>query len=300
MKRILINLVVILVLLGGNSFAQPLSDPSLNSSFSSAEELSTWKWLHTTEGWPDKAKKKEVKEGNLIIEPGTSGWFADKNAPFLYKEVRGDFDVRTRLRATGLESDISKTIWSLGGLMVRVPKRGDKTQWKEKEENWMFMTTGVAEESGKQVIETKYTLNSRSNLKLRDAKAEWITLRVVRVGNAFIMLYKYDNDKSWTVHDRFYLVDWPPVLQVGLNCYTNSTAVPSNIAWGDPFKFNNEEFDHLGKVDFRLTVDFVHFTKPAVNYSAPSPGQQWLNNVYANRLVDYSVSNTELLKLLGD
>lgn len=282
------------------AISQPLSDASLNSNFSSAAELDTWKWLHTTEGWPDKAKKKEVKEGNLILEPGTSGWFADKNAPFLYKEVRGDFDVRTRLRATGLDSDISKTIWSLGGLMVRVPKRGDKTQWKEKEENWMFMTTGVAEESGKQVIETKYTLNSRSNLKLRDAKAEWITMRIVRVGNAFIMLYKYDNDKTWTVHDRFYLVDWPQVLQVGLNCYTNSTAVPSNIAWGDPFKFNNEEFDHLGKLDFRLTVDFVNFTKPAVNYNAANPGQQWLNQVYTNRLVDYSVSNAEVLKLIGD
>lgn len=293
-------LVITLTFSTINAVSQTPSDASLNSNFSSAAELDTWKWLHTTEGWPDKAKKKEIKDGNLIIEPGTSGWFADKNAPFLYKEVRGDFDVRTRLRASGLESDVSKTIWSLGGLMVRVPKRGDKTQWKEKEENWMFMTTGVAEESGKQVIETKYTLNSRSNLKLRDAKAEWITLRVVRVGNAFIMLYKYDNDKSWTVHDRFYLVDWPPVLQVGLNCYTNSMAVPSNILWGDPYKFNNEEFDHLGKCDFRLSVDFVHFGKPAVNYTAPNPGQQWLNNVYTNRLVDYSVSNAEVLKLLGD
>lgn len=293
-------LAITLTLSTINAVSQAPSDASLNSNFSSATEMDTWRWLHTTEGWPDKAKKKEIKDGNLIIEPGTSGWFADKNAPFLYKDVSGDFDVRTRLRATGLESDISKTIWSLGGLMVRVPKRGDKAQWKEKEENWMFMTTGVAEESGKQVIETKYTLNSRSNLKLRDAKAEWITLRVVRVGNAFIMLYKYDNDKTWTVHDRFYLVDWPPVLQVGLNCYTNSMAVPSNILWGDPYKFNNEQFDHLGKCDFRLSVDFVHFGKPAVNYSASNPGQQWLNNVYTNRLVDYSVSNAEILNLLGD
>ena len=279
------------------SFSQSVSTSTLNASFLNTEELASWKWLHQTEGWPDKAKRKETKDGNLILEPGTSGWFADKNAPFLYKDIRGDFDVRARIRATGLTSDIATTNWSLGGLMVRVPKRGDKTQWKEKEENWMFITTGVAEESGKQVIETKYTLNSRSNLKLRDAKAAWITLRVVRVGNAFIMLYKYDEDKTWTVHDRFYLVDWPPVLQVGLNCYTNSMAVPSNILWGDPFKFNNEEFDHLGKLDFRLTVDFVQFNKPAVNYDA---GNQWLNHVYSNHLVDYSVTDTEILKLLGE
>lgn len=300
MKHTSFLLFVTTSFIATNSFAQSLPDASINATFSSSTELSTWKWLHDTERWPDKAKKKEIKDGNLIIEPGTSGWFADKNAPFLYKELRGDFDVRTRIRATGLASDISTTLWSLGGIMVRVPKRGDKTQWKEKEENWMFMTTGVAEESGKQVIETKYTLNSRSNLKLRDAKATWITLRIVRVGNAFIMLYKYDADKSWTVHDRFYLVDWPAVLQVGLNCYTNSMAVPSAILWGDPFKFNNEEFDHLGKPDFRLTVDFVHFAKPKVNYDATNPGKQWLNQVYENTLVDYSLSNAEVAKLLGE
>ncbi len=295
LRKLLVGLSFSLTLF--NSFSQSISTSALNASFSKDEELAGWNWLHQTEGWPDKAKRKEIKDGNLLLEPGTSGWFADKNAPFLYKDIRGDFDVRARIRATGVTTDITTTKWSLGGLMVRVPKRTDKTQWKEKEENWMFITTGVAEESGKQVIETKYTLNSRSNLKLRDAKAEWITLRVVRVGNAFIMLYKYDEDKTWTVHDRFYLVDWPPLLQVGLNCYTNSMAVPNNILWGDPFKFNNEEFDHLGKLDFRLTVDFVQFNKPAVNYDA---GNQWLNHVYTNRLVDYSVSNTEILQLLGE
>lgn len=281
--------------------AQTKSTPEANSEFTNATELSRWKWLHETEGWPNKVRHQQVKDGKLILEMGTSGWFADKNAPFLYKEIAGDFDVKARVKASGLKSPISETQWSLGGLMVRVPKKTGKDQWKPNEENWMFMTTGVAEEPGKQVIETKYTINSKSNLKLRDAKPEWITLRITRVGNAFVMMYKYDSDKTWNVHDRFYLVDWPPVLQVGLNGYTNSYAVPGNISWGDPYKFNSESFDHLGKPDFVLTVDFVHFAKPKVNYDVPgNPGKQWLNQVYANRLVDYSVSNSEVLKLLGD
>jgi regulation of enolase protein 1 (concanavalin A-like superfamily) len=272
-----------------------------NSEFSTVEELSGWKWLHDTEGWPDKVRKKECKDGKLVLEMGTSGWFADKNAPFLYKEINGDFDVRARIKASGVQGNISQTQWSLGGLMVRVPKRTGKDQWKPKEENWMFITTGVAEEPGKQVIETKYTLNSKSNLKLRDAKAEWITLRVTRVGNAFIMMFKYDQDKTWTVHDRFYLVDWPPTLQVGFNGYTNSYAVPGNISWGDPLKFNSETFDHLGKPDFVLSIDYIHFDKPKVNYNAEgNPGKQWLNGVYANRLVDYDLTNQALLKLLGE
>jgi hypothetical protein len=294
----------VLLLAGGlfstTTLAQSVSSAALNDDFKKENDLSGWKWLHDFEGWPDKVLKKEWKNGILNLDMGTSGWFADKNAPFLYKEVKGDFDVRARIRATGLNSSVSTTVWSLGGLMVRVPKRSMKDQWKPKEENWMFITTGVAEEASKQVIETKYTLNSKSNLKLRDARAEWITLRITRVGNAFIMLYKYDADKSWTVHDRFYLVDWPPVLQVGLNGYTNSMAVPGDILWGDPFKFNNEKFDHLGKPDFRLSVDYVYFGTPSVNYNASNPGKQWLNGVYANKLVDYSVSNEEVLKLIGE
>lgn len=296
---LLLQLTVLLISFEMN--AQISSGPELNEDFNSEQYQTNWNWLHTTEGWPNKIRKQELNSGMLTLEMGTSGWFADKNAPFLYREIKGDFDIRTRLKASGVKNDISETLWSLGGLMVRIPKRTNKDQWKPKEENWMFMTTGVAEEPGKQVIETKYTLNSKSNLKLRDAKAEWITLRIVRVGNAFIMLYKYDTDKKWTVHDRFYLVDWPEVLQVGFNGYTNSNAVPSNILWGDPFKFNNESYDHLGKPDFKLTIDYIHFTKPQVNFNVPgNPGKQWLSQVYTNRLVDYSLSNEELLKMIGE
>jgi hypothetical protein len=77
-------------------------------------------------------------------------------------------------------------------------------------------------------------------------------------------------------------------------------AVPGDILWADPLKFNAEKFDHLGKPDFRLLVDYVHFGTPAVNYNAANPGKQWLNGVYANKLVDYSVSNAEVLKLIGE
>lgn len=272
-----------------------------DSDFSSASDLSSWTWLHQVEEWPDKVRHQDVKDGQLVLEPGTSGWFADKNAPFLFREITGDFDVRARLKASGVAGAVSETLWSLGGLMVRVPKKTKKDAWKASEENWMFMTTGVAEEPGRQVIETKYTLNSRSNLKLRDARADWITLRIVRVGNAFIMLYRHDDDTVWTVHDRFYLADWPTALQVGLNAYTNSMAVPAAILWNDPFQFNDETFDHLGKPDFRLTVDHVHFRKPKISYDDPAnPRRQWLNQVYANRLTDYSLGNEALLEMLGD
>jgi len=268
--------------------------------FNEQEMPQSWQWLHETEGWPNKVKNQFVENGVLTIEPGTSGWFADKNAPFLFTLVKGDFDVRARVLASGLQNRLPETVWSLGGLMVRVPKNTNKDEWKPKEENWLFLTTGVAEETGKRVVETKYTINSKSNLKLRDVKDGWITLRIVRVGNSFILLTKLDDDKSWTVRDRYYIADLPPVLQVGINAYTNSMAVPPQILWGDPFAFNNQTFDELGKPDFRLLVDYITCQPAAVSFKSENPGSQWLKNVYENRLTDSQLSDKSLLKLLGE
>lgn len=277
----------------------PMPSEALNDEFDTPALADSWKRLSQTEGWPDKLTTAVQKEGTLILEPGTSGWFADMNAPFVYKEVKGDFDVRARVKASGLTTPVSQTLWSLGGLMARIPKRTTKTDWKPKEETWLFLTTGVAQEPGKQVIESKYTLNSKSNLKLRDARAEWISLRIVRVGNSFVLLYKYDADKKWTVHERFYIADLPPVMQIGFNCYTNSEAVDAKVRFTDPFTFNNTVYT-AGKPDMRLTADYVRFSKPKVSFQGADPGQSWLNNVSKNNLTDYSLSNEKLAALLGD
>jgi hypothetical protein len=283
-------------------FAQPSAqDISSNSdTFENSSTLTQWKKLDETEGWASKINKAVVENGQLIIEPATSGWFADLQAPFLYKDISGDFDVRSRLKASGRNGSISKTLWSLGGLMVRVAKRSGKDQWKPHEENWLFINTGVAQESGKQVIESKYTLNSKSNLKLREGKSEWITLRIVRVGHSFISLYKYDQDKNWTVQDRYYIADLPPTLQIGFQCYTNSEAVPPNVRFGDPLTFNTTVYHLPEGEDMQLVVDFIEFRRPPLSFSSQAgPGATWLNNVSKNNLTDYSITNAELLKLIG-
>lgn len=269
---------------------------SLSDDFSDASSLNNWTFLHDVEKWPNKLNKAEVKDGYLVLEPRTSGWFNDGNAPFVFKNVTGDFDVRARVKASGITSDIPSEQWSLGGLMVRIPRRQTAENWTPNRDTWMFMTTGIAEMTGKPVLETKYTINSRSNLKLRDARADWITLRVVRVGHAFIMLYKYDTDTTWTVHERFYFQQWPPTLQVGFNCYTSSKKVSKQ---GDEIEFNKLVHDNEGPLDMRLSIDFIQFKKPAVSFSGKNMMEDWYNNVYKNRLTDYSTTNEELLKLLG-
>jgi hypothetical protein len=281
-------------------YAQSQDLSALNDSFDNAESLSKWKSFSQVEGFPDKMLKSEVKDGKWILEPSTSGWFNDYQAPFFYKEVTGDFDVRAKVKATALDGGIPQTTWSLGGLMVRVPKRTNKETWQPRQENWLFMTTGVAADAGKQVIESKYTLNSRSNLKLRDAKAEWIHLRIVRIGHAFVLMYRYDNEKKWSVHERFYIQGFPETLQVGFNCYTNSEALPEEVRWGDPRVQNENVYNNIGKPDLRLIVDEVTFSKPKISFADADGYKNWYNNVSKNNITDYSLSNKDLVKMLGE
>lgn len=273
---------------------------NLNDQFDDPATLPQWKRLDQVEGWPDKVNRIAIENGQLILEPGTSGWFADMNAPFLYKEVTGDFDVRSRVKVTGTSGDVSKTLWSLGGLMARVPKRNTKEQWKPKEETWLFINTGIAQEANKVVIESKYTLNSKSNLKLRDGRQGWVTLRIVRVGNSFISLYRYDNDKKWTVQDRYYIADLPPTMQIGFQCYTNSEAVAPQVRFGDPLKFNSTVYAMKEGEDMRLTVDSFEVKKPSLTFAGNNPMESWLNNVSKNNLTDYSITNDQLILLLGE
>ncbi len=287
------------VLLAGSAHAQAPASMELNDEFTASESLQAWKWFHQTEGWPDKMNKVTVAAGNLVLEPGTAGWFADYQAPFLYKEVSGDFDVRMRMKAEAFDGGIPQTTWSLGGLMVRVPKQTNQESWQPRQENWFFITTGAAAIAGEQVIESKYTLNSKSNLKLRPASTGWITLRAVRVGNSFILLYRYD-EGSWQIHERFYIADWPPVLQLGINGYTNSEALPPAIRFGDPLVQNSTVYKDLGKPDLRLTIDWVRFKKPVLSFADNNQGINWYNNVAKNNLTDYSLSNSDLLAMLGD
>jgi hypothetical protein len=118
-------------------------------------------------------KRMAVDEasGELRLEPYTSGWYEDFHAPFLFREVTGDFVVTARLRADGLDGGVPGVPWSLAGLMVRAPRGVTPATWRPGGEGWLFLTTGVADAPGRPVFETKTTLDSRSTLRLHPARA---------------------------------------------------------------------------------------------------------------------------------
>ncbi|MCG2617352.1 DUF1349 domain-containing protein [Terrimonas sp. NA20] len=294
-------LTVIAALLFTCSFAQnELGD--LSDEFNDTSSLRQWRFFHQVENYPDKIDKISVGNGILNLQPKASGWYADNQAPFLFKMVTGNFDVRARIRVKGEATDLPSVDWSLAGLMVRQPKRTTSANWIPRQENWLFITTGVADDISIPVMEMKTTSNSISNLKLRPAKAGWIELRIVHVDAAFVLMSRAEGEK-WQIQERFYRPVMMGPLQVGLNAYSCWNAIPPPLK-SDPKAFN--ETVATAKADLLLQVDYVRFSRPVANWKNALGNryderyQSILFYTPANLLTDYSISNEQVLALLGD
>lgn len=258
-------------------------------------DLEGWTRFDQAFGWPDKLKTVNVGEttpGALHLQPYHSAWVRDLNAPFVFREVAGDFDVRARVRVRGGDGDIPGGTWSLGGLMARVPNGMTSEQWAPRAENWHFITTGVGHVAGQQMTETKGTYNSYSSLKLRPFQTGWVELRLVRVGMVVIALARPDGGGAWQVRDRFYRMENNPVMQVGFIAYTTSPDVP---AGPERPQIDNQTVNRDAAVDMILEADWIRFARPR-----PQVSRDWYHQVSANPLADPNLSEQDLLAPLGD
>ena len=231
----------------------------LGDEFDGRSTLANWRQFHEVEGWPNMTKRLELRDaaGELYLEPQTSGWYADFHAPFVFREVTGDFVVTTRLRADGLTGSLPRAPWSLAGLMVRAPRAATPATWTPGGEDWLFITTGVAEDVATPVLETKSTRHSQSRLRLHPARAGWVELRITRRGSAFELASRWDGEE-WVVRERFEREDLPATLQVGLNAYTDWYSTTALQA--DPLRFNTTVVTN-GKPDLGVRVDWIRFAR---------------------------------------
>lgn len=272
-----------------------------SDEFNDAVTLSNWQQFHIVENYPDKIRSLTVKDGILSIQPYASGWYADYQAPFLFKTIAGDFDVRAKVKVSGTSSDLPSSEWSLAGLMIRQAKRSTSENWQPRQENWLFITTGIAEPKGIPMFEVKTTNNSMSNLKLRPAKKGWVELRVVRVQASFILMYRYEGEQ-WTILERFYRPLLPPQLQVGLNAYSGWNQLPREVQ-GDVAKHNSSLLKDI-PTDLLFQVDYIHFQKPTLNEEKlKALTQKTFQAPYytpANLLTDFSISNEQVLEIVGN
>ena len=284
--------------------ASPEPPERIDDDFEGALLSPDWTLFHARYGWPDKLRGLAVRDGLLRLEPLHSAWVRDLQAPFLFRTVAGDFDIRARVRMKGREGPIAGGTWSLGGLMARVPNGLDSAGWEPNRENWHFITTGVGYEAGKPVTETKGTYNSYSSLKLRPWQAGWTELRLVRVGMALFALARPDGGGPWRLRDRFYRMEMSPAMQVGLIAYTTSPDVPPGP---EDARTENRNVNRTAAVDAILEVDWIRAARPSASRPAPPPRDRaaamarWYEEVSgANPLTDPNRPEAEVLRLLGE
>lgn len=261
MKHLLTGLTLLLL---STALAQTNDLAALNDEFSDAASLERWQRHDVVEGWPSQWKALDVNTtspGHLYIEPYSSAWYAGMRAPFLFKEVKGDFVVTARVLVTGRASPVPTAGWSLLGLMVRQPRPGVTPQtWGSSGENWVFLTVGTADDVGNPQVEDKSTTNGRSGLRTRPAKAGWVELRIARIGPILILLRRFEGE-TWAVQRRFDRDDLPETLQVGISAYTDTDSLGGPIT--NYLDYNRTVF-RTGRPDLIGRVDWVRFERPNV------------------------------------
>ncbi len=110
------------------------SDPItvLSDEFGDGTHLAEWKRHDVVEGWPSQIAALDMNStslGHLYMEPYTSVWYAGFRAPFLFKEVSGDFVMTARVLVLGKAADFPEVEGSLAGLMIREPSQGTADAW---------------------------------------------------------------------------------------------------------------------------------------------------------------------------
>jgi hypothetical protein len=239
----------------------PAAPSALSDEFTDPATLARWQWHHKVEGWPDLTKKVAIEPGRdggvLVLEPATSGWYEDWHAPFLFKEVTGDFDVTVRMQVSGLSTPLPSRTWSLAGLMARAPRTVTPATWTRGGENWVFITTGIAARPDQSVIETKTTVSSASRLQLTPTCGGWIELRTVRKGAQFVLSSRCPGG-AWEERAAFDRPDLPATLQVGVASYTDWDTMQAQFGTGGAAQFNVKGIPN-GHPDLRVLVDYVRF-----------------------------------------
>lgn len=249
----------LLVMTTSNILAQdPLAE--LNDDFSTKESLSAWKTHHESENWPSFIDSIGINEKEqLVIIPQSSGWYGNfHRGPFLFKEIKGNFSVTTKIKVAGKNTNTPARSYSLAGLMVRSPRPDSVKKNAKSVENWLFLSTGSATKKGKPQFESKNTVNGKSKLKVFEAKQGWLYISIIRIDNKFYQLYKFSENEEWVLLRVIERNDMPNELQVGMLAYSDFWPVARKYFF-NPQKFNTKQVD--AKPDLIAYYDYMKFQR---------------------------------------
>lgn len=262
-----------LVATRGNSDAR-LVDPlaALSDDFEDSSSLRDWLLLSNVDRRPALHDTIDIAvsvPGALTIDPNTwrdpqlparqggVGWFQDEKGPFLFKLVRGNFVVTTRV-AVGTKAALSTAptgTFNAGGIVARDPSSTAHQSGPDiGDERWVMYNIG--NQDGRWASEAKTTFpatgsgrSSRSSLFLAPIPALSGRLSMCRIGNRFHFFRQIDGAPGGWVQDvpdastmlvnnaglpsndigsGFVRPDLPETLQVGLiaNRWTDGDGSP--------------------------------------------------------------------------
>jgi hypothetical protein len=269
--------------------AAPNDIAALSDEFDNAASATQWKSVAQVEGW--NANQLEIFDVNKIypgqcaLMPFTSTWYKDYRGTLLFKAVKGDFVMSTKLKVTGRDGqNPPRSQFSLGGLMIRAPRDITPQTWRPGGENYNFLSLGAASRPGTYQLEFKTTINSDSQLQIRDVNVSDAELQIARIGTAVILLAKLPNE-DWRVINRYNRADYPQELQAGMCCYTDYPSASRH-----PAQQHNGMVLHEGNPDLGVLYDYIRYARPRVP-------QQLQGRNLAN---PNDASDADLLRFLGD
>jgi len=237
----------------GTTEQNPIDLASLSDEFDSDASLKGWKTLSETEGLPNRVESVEIAGGNLSIVPRSGAWWAGYHGIYLFKEVKGDFAITTRVKVTGRTAEEPTRIWTISGLLVRKAVDAQSPPGDVKE-NWIYVMTGRGPEAAR-VVDAKSTVANSNQWDITPAQPGWYELRVARLGPLFVILVRPDGG-AWSVRKRIFREDFPESLQAGINVTSDfdvSVTMPAS-------KYNSQLFPE-SKTDGLTKFDYVRFAR---------------------------------------
>lgn len=149
---------------------------------------------------------------HLVIEPYASGWYADEQGPYLYKEVAGSFVVE--VHAAAVDEDDAQLAptgdYHSAGVLVRDPASvtGD--------ENWVVYNVGYQGDQGATTgTEGKTTVDSTSVLTINQSTHSGL-LRMCRIDDEIYLFKWLDDESEWTQEHQYTRADLPETVQLGM------------------------------------------------------------------------------------
>ncbi len=245
------------------SIANPASAAdfaALSDEFDSPDSLRNWKNLSDTESLPNRIEKIDIGKtspGHLAIVPQSGAWWAGYHGAYLYKEVKGNFVVTTRLKVTGKIGGEPTAIWTISGLLLRAP--GDLNAASRSTSRELDLLDDRPRSRSRPRGRRQEHAGRQQRLGHHaGAKPGWYELRVARLGPLFVAMCRPDGG-DWVLRKRIFRADLPETLQAGINVTSDfklSASMPAA-------KYNAALFPEQSSGDSLTTFDYVRFSRVA-------------------------------------